>query len=255
MQPYPTWNSGAPLVIAHRGASLFAPENTLSAFRLAIELGADAIEFDVKLSKDKIPVVLHDATLERTTTGRGRVKKHALADLRRLDAGIKFNSRFTGEPLPTLREVVTVSQDKIMMNIELTNYDDPFDHLPGNCFSVIQNSDIVGATLFSSFNPFALLAIKRISKDARTALLINAGTPKVLQWALRRMTPYDDIHPHHSLVNESLIKAEHAKGHRVNVWTVNDFDQLLGLFKLGVNGVISDDVESALRARERAYRR
>ncbi len=95
-----------PIIFAHRGASISAPENTLSAFELAVKLGARAIELDAMLSSDGIPVVIHDHTLERTTNGRGFVSDFTCAELMKLDAGAWFSEEFTGERIPTLEQVL-----------------------------------------------------------------------------------------------------------------------------------------------------
>ncbi|MEK7278389.1 MAG: glycerophosphodiester phosphodiesterase family protein, partial [Chloroflexota bacterium] len=100
-----------PAVIAHRGASAAAPENTLTAFTSAAALGADAVELDVKLSKDGVPIIMHDPTVDRTTDGRGRVADLTLAALKRLDAGAKKDAKFAGERVPTLAEVFEAVAD------------------------------------------------------------------------------------------------------------------------------------------------
>ncbi|MDW8107308.1 MAG: glycerophosphodiester phosphodiesterase family protein, partial [Armatimonadota bacterium] len=99
------WQAGRPLIFAHRGASMHAPENTLSAFRLALEMGADGIELDITPSADGVPMIIHDPNLERTTTGKGEVRQLSAAEIQRYDAGIKFGSKYAGERVPTLREV------------------------------------------------------------------------------------------------------------------------------------------------------
>src|SRR5262245_34742321 len=108
-----------PLRVAHRGASARAPENTLAAFREAIRLGADAIELDVQLSADGVPMVIHDLTVDRTTNGHGSVASFASRDLRRLDAGAWYSSRFRGERIPTLEEALECARGRCGLNIEI----------------------------------------------------------------------------------------------------------------------------------------
>src|SRR6266704_6290544 len=108
-----------PLRIAHRGASARAPENTLAAFAEAVRLGANAIELDVHLTADGVPVVIHDGTVDRTTNGRGEVAAMTLKDLRRLDAGAWFSSRFRGERIPTLEESLEFARGRCAMNVEI----------------------------------------------------------------------------------------------------------------------------------------
>src|SRR5919108_5142241 len=118
-----------PIIFAHRGASAYAPENTMAAFELALTQGTDAIELDVKLSADEQAVVIHDATVDRTTGGRGRVKDLSLAELRSLDAGRFFSEKYIGEKIPTLEEVFERVGERTFINVELTNYNSRRDRL------------------------------------------------------------------------------------------------------------------------------
>jgi len=108
-----------PTVIAHRVFSAIAPENTLPAFQNAIDAGVDTIEFDIQLARDKQFVVIHDATLERTTNGRGIVKNHTLSELQTLDAGSWFGRKFAGTVLPSLGETLALCRNRILVNIEV----------------------------------------------------------------------------------------------------------------------------------------
>ena len=136
------WNRDAPLVIAHRGASLNAPENTMASFNLAVEVGAHAIELDAKLSRDAEVVIVHDSTLERTTAGTGTVRSHTVMELRALDAGSHFGESFAGERVPILADVFDILAGKILINVELTNYATPFDRLPEKVISLIVDRGI-----------------------------------------------------------------------------------------------------------------
>ncbi len=109
----PNQNEDNFVVIAHRGASSYAPENTHSAFKLAIELNAEMIELDVSLSKDGIPVVVHDETVDRTTDAAGLVSSFTLSELKKLETGAWFSKKYAGEPFPTLEEVLSYTKDKI----------------------------------------------------------------------------------------------------------------------------------------------
>ena len=119
----------SPVIIAHRGDKTHAPENTLAAFKSAAENGADAIEFDVKLTADGRIIVLHDPTVNRTTNGLGKISQLPYAAVRELDAGAWFSEEFRGECIPTLDEVFETVGKRLYMNIELTNYATPFDNL------------------------------------------------------------------------------------------------------------------------------
>lgn len=116
-----------PILLGHRGAKNYAPENTLAAFTLALEQGADGVELDAKLSADGVVVVHHDAMLDRTTDGKGPLARHTFAQLRELDAGSFFSEKFRGEKIPTLEEVFETVGKRAVVNVELTNYSTPFD--------------------------------------------------------------------------------------------------------------------------------
>lgn len=244
------WTNDAPLVIAHRGASLLAPENTMAAFRLAAELGADAIEFDVKLSRDGIPVIHHDNTLDRTTNGTGKIKDKMFDELKKLDAGSKFGSLYAGESIPSLAMVLIELKDKLLLNIELTNYNTPSDSLPEIVLSCLGSETLDESVLISSFNPLALRRTNKLNPNIRTALLVGAGMPAWIRALLEKLTPHDDLHPHFHMVDKNLIQRSHRSDGRINTWTVNEYDDMTELLRLGVDGIITDDVQAAIRARE-----
>ena len=141
------------MVVAHRGASAFAPENTLAAFCLAVEQGADAIELDAKLSADQQIVVIHDKSVERTTDGKGEVRRLTLGQIKSLDAGSFFSSRFAGEPIPTLAEVFEEVGKRVLINVELTNYASPTDDLVDRTAALVKQFGLEERVLFSSFHP------------------------------------------------------------------------------------------------------
>ncbi len=147
-----------PLIIAHRGASAFAPENTLAAFRLAVELGADGIELDAKLSADGEVMVIHDQTVDRTTGGHGAVRELSLAQLKQLDGGHFKDVQYTGEPIPTLDEVFTEVGPRTLINVELTNYVSPLDALPDLVADLVIHHGLQDHVFFSSFHPLNLIS-------------------------------------------------------------------------------------------------
>lgn len=234
------WSLNAPLVIAHRGASFVAPENTLLAFRLAAELGADAIEIDAKLTADGHAVIHHDRTLDRTTDGSGPLSAITLEELQRLDAGSHLDRKFAGECIPTLRQVFQEIGDRLLMNIELTNYARPFNQLPEVVSRMIFEFDLMGRVLISSFNPIALIKMRRFAPEIPLGLLVMDTEPVWLISFFRFVTPYQAYHPSFPMVDIQLVQREHHLGHQVNVWTVNEKDQIRELVGMGVDGVITD---------------
>lgn len=238
-----------PLIFAHRGASASAPENTLAAFELALRQGADGIELDAKLTADKQVVVIHDQTVNRTTEGSGRVREITLADLRRLDAGSHFDVAFQGEPIPTLEEVFKAVGQLTYVNVELTNYASPFDDLPERVAVLVRRYKLSRRVIFSSFNPVALLRIRRQVPEAPVGLLAMPGSGGALarSWFGRTLVHYNSLHPEQRDVTAALVKNAHRRGCKVFVWTVNKEEQMRRLFNMQVDGIFTDDPVLALQ--------
>jgi glycerophosphoryl diester phosphodiesterase len=226
--------------IAHRGASKIAPENTMAAFRKAAELGADAIELDAKLTADGVVVVLHDQTLERTTSGIGRLSRHTLKEIKHLDAGKSFSETYRGERIPTLEEVFMELGEILLINVELTNYATPFDSLPNEVIHLVRSFGLEQRVLFSSFNPLALIKAKRKAPEIPSGLLLLPLENRWIRNILRWIVPYNALHPEERLVTKRLIEREHAQGKTVNVWTVNEEKKMKDLVAIGVDGLITD---------------
>ncbi len=240
-----------PVIFAHRGASAHAPENTLAAFRLAVELGADAIELDAKLTSDGEVVVIHDQTLERTTGVSGRVNESSLVELRRLDAGSFFSAKFAGERIPTLAEVFATVGKKIFINVEITNYASPFDALPAKVAELVRRYNLEEWVLFSSFHPLNLLRTRRMIPQVPVGMLADKGNPG--RWArsfIGELIAPRFVHPNLSDADQAFIEAQHNSGRRVHVWTVNDPVDMRRLFNLKIDGIFTDDPQLALAIRE-----
>lgn len=246
MQGNIEWRAKSPLVIAHRGASVFAPENTLAAFRLAKEQGAHAIEFDVKLTNDEKVVVLHDATLERTTSGKGPLSSFSYEEIKRLDAGSSFGPEFANEKIPTLEQVFEHVGSKMLMNIELTNYASPFDALAAKVLQIVRSAGNESQILFSSFSAITLIRARRKAPDIPIGLLVHKLTPIWLTALYKRLLKYEYFHPQDGMVTASLIDKIRDKKIGVNVWTVNDQSRMRALIEMGVSGLITDNPEGAL---------
>jgi glycerophosphoryl diester phosphodiesterase len=143
----------SPLILCHRGAKNYAPENTLAAFKIALELGADGFELDTQLTSDGHVVVYHDKTVNRITNGRGKLSELSLAELRELDAGSSFSEKFRGEKIPTLDEVFETIGKRAIINVELKNFSTPFDNLAEKVCEVVCRHTMEKNILFSSFLP------------------------------------------------------------------------------------------------------
>jgi glycerophosphoryl diester phosphodiesterase len=242
-----------PTIFAHRGASIHAPENTLSAFKLAVTQKADAIELDAKLCADGQVVVIHDQTVDRTTDGSGKVVEMPLAALKELDAGSWFNSQFKGESVPTLDEVFEAVGKEIFINVELTNYASVFDDLSDKVIQLVQKHGLQDRVMFSSFNPLALRRAYKLLPEVPLGLLALPGFAGA--WArsfLGRWVPYKALHPDFSSTTPQMIEKQHRQGAHVFVWTVNEADKMQQLFEWGVDGIFTDDPPLAQQTRGQA---
>ncbi|OIO87914.1 MAG: hypothetical protein AUK02_04485 [Anaerolineae bacterium CG2_30_58_95] len=243
----------SPMIFAHRGASIHAPENTLAAFELAANLGADAVELDTKLTVDGHVIVFHDHTVDRTTNGSGEVAKLPFAALRDLDAGVRFSEKFRGEKIPTLDEVFEAVGKKIFINVELKNYATPLDALVPNVVELVKKHGLEKRILFSSFFPHTLARAARLLPETPRGLLTMRGW---MGWLGRtfgfRNNVYQALHPLLIDANAGLVNRVHAAGKRVHVWTVNAETDLKRMFSYGVDAIITDDPALALRLLGRA---
>ena len=224
-----------PKIIAHRGASAHAPENTIAAFQLALEQGADGIELDVMLSKDGHLVVIHDDTVDRTTGGKGYVRDMNLEELKSLDAG-------EGQSIPTLDEVFEEFGGRLIINVELKNYTSVFDGLPIETAKLVKKHQLGESVIVSSFNPFNLPRFHARMPEVDLGLLTQPNTAKKWVW---RLFKYDALHPHFSDVDQVLIAALHSRNRKVNVWTVDEPSEIQRLAALEVDSIITNDPKAA----------
>jgi len=237
-----------PAIIAHRGASAYAPENTLAAFELALRQKADAIELDAKLTADERVVVIHDQTLERTTGVQGRVIDSKWSILKKLDAGSHFDVAYRGEPIPLLDDVLDAVGRQTYTNIELTNYASYSDHLPDRVAAIVKHHGLTDRVFFSSFNPIGLIRIHRLLPKPPIGLLALPGKSGAIarSW-LGHLLGYQSLNPALDNANRQLIARIHRRKCRVLVYTVNEPEAMRRMFDLGVDGIFTDDPLTARR--------
>jgi glycerophosphoryl diester phosphodiesterase len=236
-----------PIVIAHRGDKVNAPENTLSAFKLAAEMGADAVEFDVKLTSDGQVVILHDQTVDRTTNGIGNIASLTLSAASKLEANVQFPGQFPGEKIPTLDDVFETVGRHLHMNVELTNYATPGDSLVFKVVEVIKKHGLQERVLFSSFLARNLRKASELLPVVPRGLLTISGLLGFWGRTLGWRGDYYALHPYLTDVNPGMIDRVHASGKRINVWTVNAENDMKNMIGLGVDGIITDNPAQALR--------
>lgn len=238
-----------PLVWAHRGASAYAPENTVPAFVLAAEQGADGIECDVMRCASGELVVCHDEKLDRLCGIPVYVRELPLPELRRLPV---LRDRFPGvrATIPTLEEAVEAAGPAMLWNVELkVDRHDEAEGLAREAARAIARLRLEERVLVSSFHPHALLTMRSAAPQIPTAYLWERGGRLSSAWhrLWGRVTSNAALHPEHVLVDEAAVRRWHRAGLLVNTWTVDDPDELERLRAAGVDGVITNRPDVALR--------
>ncbi len=221
---------------AHRGASGHSPENTMLAFRYAFELGADAIECDVQLSADGVPVIIHDSTVERTTNGSGLVAALSLDELRRLDAG-------AGEQIPELADVLALCRERgKQVNLEIkADTLEQAQRVAEVVGEALESGGYADLALVSSFWLPVLPALKSAYPHLRTATLHSGMRWRLLNMVTAaRANGADALHPDVRLTSRALVESAHAAGLQVNVWTVDDPRTIQRLASWGVDGIFTN---------------
>lgn len=233
---------------AHRGASFDAPENTMAAFRRAVELGADGIELDVQRSADGRLVVVHDETVDRTTDGHGRIVEMEWADLARLDAS-GGDPDFAGERLPRLEQVLELlAPTDMVLNIELKDGVEPYPGMDLQVDALVQAAGMAGRVVLSTFNHVQFAGTRDAGLGHPLGLLYGEPLWQAEKYAAAFGA--DAVHPDFRTLSEpGLLERFRAEGLAVNVWTVNERADLERMFELGVDAVITDDPALALEVR------
>lgn len=240
-------NVVGPEVVAHRGASGDAPELTIAAFELALDIGVDFIEIDARMSRDGEIVLVHDRRLNRTTNGRGPVYRRTLAELKQLDAGSWFNRtlpskarlEFAGQKIPTLEEVVElVSGTRTGLYVELKDPDLFDTGFEDRIVSLLREKRFPNPFTLLSFHAPSLSKIKSIAPDVRTALLIDGlrGNP----FAAARAARADELALRHTLLDESMVTGARAAGLQLSVWTADKERELGKLIDAGVDRITTN---------------
>lgn len=228
------------LNIAHRGFSGYYPENTMLAFKKAVEAGCHGIETDVQLTKDGVAVICHDETLERTTTGSGYIKDFTYKELMEFDAGIKFHEKFKGEKIPTLEEFLGYVKDKnLYINLELKNTLVLYENIEEKVISKLHEYKLGKSSILSSFNHYSMVKCKSIDSSIKTGLLYGDGLYKPENYLA--YVGADALHPHYfMLLHEEILAGIKAKNIEINTYTVNDEQTMKKLIELGIHGIITN---------------
>jgi glycerophosphoryl diester phosphodiesterase len=235
-------------VAGHRGASGHAPENTLVAFRKAKELGATWIEFDVQLSADGIPIILHDDTLARTTNLGQQLRPTALtlSQLKDLDAGSWFSAEFAGEKIPTLEEVFAEFGEKLGLNIEIKSTPgfEGDNGIEQKIADLVRQYKLEDSALISSFDAGRLASLNRYDPGLRLAFIYE-GRPDLYPADFDPIVTAKSfnsvaLHPPFRIVDQSLVERTHANGLNLNAWTVNEIPDMERMVALGLDTITTN---------------
>ncbi|MGI8788791.1 MAG: glycerophosphodiester phosphodiesterase [Pyrinomonadaceae bacterium] len=254
-----------PLIIAHRGASAFAPENTFAAFRKAVDGGADGIEFDVRFANDGVPVVFHDSTLKRLAKIERRVSDFTAAELNKIDVGSWFNERhpknsddkFSVETVPTLANLFDFLRDyKGLIYVELKGKDSVIPALAENVCDLIRQTDLLPNIIIKSFKLEGIKIAKRILPEVRAAALFE---PKILtilrkkKLILDEAEKYnaDEISIHCSLATRKFLRQARERKFPVTIWTADNPAWVKRASDFGINAIITNNPAKLLAERER----
>ena len=233
------------LVFGHRGACAYAPENTLASFQLAMDQGAHGVEFDVHLSRDGVPVIIHDFSLDKTTSGQGPVADHTWDELRALDAGSHKGAQYAGEPIPTLEQVIQLLAGKLAMNIEVKADADGIEDAVAALVDQYKVNDWV---IVSSFNPLILRRFASKYPQIALGFLYDESEPFEQMLQMISDIKYQARHPHQTMIDAAFMRVAAEVGYRVNTWTVNDPERGRELQRLGVDTIITDSPDVMLKA-------
>lgn len=237
-------------IFAHRGASGYAPENTVEAFQLAIEQGADGIELDVQLTADGVLVVIHDEKVDRVTEGKGFVKDYTLDELRQYTVCSKKFENYKEAKIPTLEEVLElVKPSTVKVNIELKTGIFWYPKIEEKTAKLVEKMGMSDRIIYSSFNHYSIQRLKQIVPDAETAYLYSDVILNVEEYT--KKTGVDGIHPALYHVNMANFLEEYMKSNlKVRVWTVNRKKDMRKLMDVGVEAIITNYPDRAVAIRE-----
>lgn len=236
-------------IFAHRGASGYAPENTIPAFALAHRQGADGIELDVQFTKDREVVVLHDETIDRVSTGKGFVRDYTLKELRQFSFHNGMEAYASGVDVPTLAEVIRLVKPwGIRVNIELKTGIFWYPGLEERTAEIVRDAGMEERVIYSSFNHYSIREIQRIVPEAETAYLFNDVALDMAGYARRNGVA--GLHPALSHMRMPGFLEEYRKsGLNLRVWTVDRKEDMEMLFRAGVTAVITNVPDVAVKVR------
>ena len=235
-------------VISHRGANIYAPQNTLPAFQRALEIGVDGFETDVHLSQDGTLVLCHNYTIDKTSNGKGSISQMTIGQLKAHDFGTYFSPKYAGTQIPTLREFLELIVENgglRVLNIELKSPRANETSIVRDTVRMVKEFDLFDSLILSSFDPKLLLEAKQIDPAVRTGFLYSPNSKVIFRiyrnpLEVAKELKADALHPFSMYVNADLVRKAHEAGMEMNVWTVNSPRAIKRLASLGADGIITD---------------
>ncbi len=225
---------------AHRGASAYAPENTLPAFKLAKEMNSDGIECDIHMTKDGVIVVCHDFQLDRTSNGKGNICDYNYDELLKYDFGVCHGDKFKGTHIPLLTEMLEIVKDMDPINIEIKdlgkNTNEEFDIF----YTVLKQFNCIERVIISCFDIDLIYRLKQRHPDLKTGFLFGGAEMAQKCVAFSKEHLCDAIHPYFGVMTPEIIADAHANGLIVNAWTIDDEENIRRMLDYGCDGIISN---------------
>jgi glycerophosphoryl diester phosphodiesterase len=226
-------------IFAHRGSSKDCPENTMAAFKKAYEDGADGIELDVHLSKDNVPVIIHDEKLDRTTNAKGYVADYTCEELTKVDSGSWFSKQFCNEYVPSLEEFLNwIAPLPMMLNIELKNNVIEYNGLEEKTLKLVHQYGMEKRTVISSFNHYSLVKIRKLNPYIETAPLYSSGLFE--PWEYVKAVCSQSAHPNYKSLHPYIMEGFKRHNIPIRPYTVNSEKWMRYFFEWGTQAIITD---------------
>ncbi|MET3318594.1 UNVERIFIED_ORG: glycerophosphoryl diester phosphodiesterase [Peribacillus simplex] len=233
-------------IFSHRGSKGTHPENTMAAFKEAARIGAEGIEFDVHLSSDGEMIVIHDETLDRTTSLLGYVKDCSAQKLKTADAGSKFSEEFQGEPIPFLKEIFDWARgNSLLMNIEIKTDKLAYEGIEQNIIDLIRKYRMEDRVILSSFNHQSIEKVKMLAPELERALLFE-GLPENFEEILRDKKE-SGFHPDKNSLTPAISEKAKKLGYKIRPWVANNKADIIRLAEMDVDVIMTDFPEKAIK--------
>ncbi|WP_112181246.1 glycerophosphodiester phosphodiesterase family protein [Paraliobacillus zengyii] len=237
------------IIYAHRGASKLAPENTMPAFQLAYEQNADGIETDIQLTKDHIPVLIHDENVRRTTNGTGFVQDYTFKELQKLDAGSWFSEYYVNTRIISLEDFLCWSKDKkLLLNLELKTNIIAYRNIEKLVYELLKKYNKLHQTVISSFNPNSIKRMYQIDPNVTTALLTSQRITDLFTYTQKLGAT--GLHIKYRLLNRAFIDHAASNDLYLACYTINRPARMLRCYKLGIRAIFTDLPHIAIETRE-----